>query len=1663
MRTTAIIPIIRPNGTEVISVPIKLASRRKWQLMEEDSITLYFNLADSVDFRIGDYIDDEVFGHFAISEDPIPADYDPVSGAYKYVLRFDADWVNWKNYILMLTSVGARRVTSWVLTDTLENHLSVVIQNLTAIGYTGYSYAVDSATVPDRGKAVCITYSGTSILDALKALAEAYECEFWVADNVIRFGKCSTGDPIDLAMEGQEINVENMVPTRNDSEYGNRFYAYGSTKNIPETYRKHLSFRADDFSRVGGYNAFRDTMRAISPEMLKRSIVQASSVATEMYSDGWEQFAYEEDTYEDGSHQEYTYTSVVYTSAKIQVVVGWALAITLDAGYAFAHLRYELLDQDGNTLASGVADNAGSTFNYTILDGTESVTIRYSYENKTYASGGAPFTPPDAPEVYLTKNTEFAYFASVLYSGGSFLVRLVDGRFLAVNSRATVVTYTNPPADFVQGTEYALDDSGADAIRANKIPISYYTDDDDAVDSVRILGERRLMLPVPPYSDADLVAIESHIENGYVQRDTTLTRDEVVERVVFFDEIYPRCALRITSVDVGEYANDTTYSDGSKKIANLPAYTLRAELITRSGDVDFPFDPETMMVVGKLTATFLTPDEAKVYSGNTEENASLLMGMTFDVACNRSQGVTTYQLAWNSDYGEKLPNEVLAPKVGDAFILAGWNPAAMASLGLIDAAEKELALTAERYAALLEESQFRFDCTMMSDWVLARADAISATEKYKKLILPGQRVIVHHGALAAPKETRVIGLEYKLDIPYDSPILTVGESEAYSRVREIEKSLHASSQKASASSNTDSSTLAGGGGAASGGGGKTLHLTIGTMAGMSPVDYNGSEEKTFRVPSVVDHLVDSDKVPRIADDGDGGTILVDKNGNEVAGKQFFELVQDAQDPTKFAVKLKSEYTGLWADSWVAAGGIGTPGGGGGGGMTYLNDLSDVSAPNPATNDLLRWNGTAWVNVPQSEIAPSISFSDLASHPTTLVGYGIEDAYTKNQVDGLLANIDLSSYATTSALNEAIAGVNVLEDITTEQNGIVEFVWANGDSIKVDLNHAHSDYVPITRTINGHPLSANVMLSATADLGVASWAMDSGSSTIPFNVLPSMYVAGARVYNERERVALITVGAISYNLSSDSSDKSRIVWEPGTGGTGSWHFLGNIYADGFVAAGGQGEGSGVIISLSGLQDVDIDTENLNDGDILRYNFENGVWENTPLGISANPASDMAIGGVKVVTGAVVQTPSSFQPLSFSTDNKYYPLQVDSTGLAFVNVPWTGGGGSVSWGTYSASSHTVELTVNGTSYVLCENGYSAGGGVSSESDPVFTASPAYSLDTTHVGLLMNDGYALVGGSSSYNFLVNTLRFTVGSGALGAQMYSMRPRLSWTCTYDNPAAIGQTITETKYLAYRDEIPTSLKCPQKLTFTDGTTSVQYDGSVARAVTASTLGAVSVSGDQTVSGVKTFTDGITLSSASLVPDESGTCAVGTSSLRFGDFYGVDMNLSGDLVVDGDIVPATDGGSSLGYSTRRFSNGNIQTIGTSTIYLKNAQGGNSGLLSANGGWMAIRVGSDVNTVGSYKQINFHETYGFYPNGAGMTLGYNSVNNRWATIYGANADLSGDLAFAATSHIDIGPLRIEYDPDAKALRITKVLASDPNEYSFFTDGFIAAGGIEQPTE
>lgn len=215
------------------STKIGIGSKRKFSLMNEDYIILKFSVEEPIYFKLGDYADTEL-GLFELV-DPYKPTLNESTGGYDYELRLDAYYWKWKNKMFRFNPEVGGSEASWKLTSTLDVHLGVFLRNLTALGYTykgtPFEIKIDS-TVSNTSKLVI--YENINLIDALSQMAETWECEWWVEDNQICFGRCEFGDPVDFEIFE---NVENMTREESKTTYATRVYAFGSTRNIPNNYR----------------------------------------------------------------------------------------------------------------------------------------------------------------------------------------------------------------------------------------------------------------------------------------------------------------------------------------------------------------------------------------------------------------------------------------------------------------------------------------------------------------------------------------------------------------------------------------------------------------------------------------------------------------------------------------------------------------------------------------------------------------------------------------------------------------------------------------------------------------------------------------------------------------------------------------------------------------------------------------------------------------------------------------------------------------------------------------------------------------------------------------------------------------------------------------------------------------------------------------------------------------------------------------------------------------------------------------------------------------------------------------------------------------------------------------------------------------------------------
>lgn len=228
------IDIRNTNGDVLLSTPINEGSKRKFELMKEDYIALKFSLSSPIFFGLGAYAVCE-FGLFEVTEIQKPA-YNDRTGGYDYELKLNSYYWKWKNKIFKYAPEVAGQEASWNLTATLDVHAGIILRNLNALGYKynnlDFSFSIDSSV---ENKPQSMSYSNISILDALFEMAKKWDCECWIADNVINFGKLEFSTPVNFEI-GK--NVESMSRSDSKSDFATRLYVFGSEKNLPANYRK---------------------------------------------------------------------------------------------------------------------------------------------------------------------------------------------------------------------------------------------------------------------------------------------------------------------------------------------------------------------------------------------------------------------------------------------------------------------------------------------------------------------------------------------------------------------------------------------------------------------------------------------------------------------------------------------------------------------------------------------------------------------------------------------------------------------------------------------------------------------------------------------------------------------------------------------------------------------------------------------------------------------------------------------------------------------------------------------------------------------------------------------------------------------------------------------------------------------------------------------------------------------------------------------------------------------------------------------------------------------------------------------------------------------------------------------------------------------------------
>ena len=227
------------------SVPVTQDALVHYELMQSHYCKLSFKLSKPIYFLLGDFIDTP-YGRFELVDLAKAKDNDTIG--YSYEIQFDAYYRKFKNKILKYRPNTGSQEATFSLTSTISTHVEVIMKSLSYYAKldksylydskfdgegTDYTYVIDASV--DANAAKLITYSNSSMLDAIANIAQTFGCEWWFEGNILHFGTCENTNAItDFRLND---NIVSMSSSQSQSTYANRVYAFGAARNLPSGYK----------------------------------------------------------------------------------------------------------------------------------------------------------------------------------------------------------------------------------------------------------------------------------------------------------------------------------------------------------------------------------------------------------------------------------------------------------------------------------------------------------------------------------------------------------------------------------------------------------------------------------------------------------------------------------------------------------------------------------------------------------------------------------------------------------------------------------------------------------------------------------------------------------------------------------------------------------------------------------------------------------------------------------------------------------------------------------------------------------------------------------------------------------------------------------------------------------------------------------------------------------------------------------------------------------------------------------------------------------------------------------------------------------------------------------------------------------------------------------
>ena len=755
--------------------PINEGSKRVYKLLGDDYVSLKFSVPNPIDFVVGDYVDVEGMGRFIYTDVQSPTANES-TGGYDYDIKFENQYRIFKNKVAKFIPQSGAEECTWDLTATASIHMEQIIANLRKLakksdiylynGTTNWIYIIEDELDAEKyNSAKFVQYDGINILDAITAIAEAFECEWWVENNVFYLGRCQRGEEIELAI-GK--NVLSISSSDTGEKQANRIYVYGSEKNLPANYRKSLIFNVTD---VKG-NLISDSTRPLKSEWLGGTRVKYESPSHNVWIP--------QDASINGEEL-YTQGGLVKSIFTTNIGVLKQGKYKIDLTEFTSSARWE--SKDGGVLSKV---HYGISLGYTDANGNShqqyyNLEQNINAENQTNVIVGNNFYFEPKSDV---EDVVLFMFISIevdsldtykLYISPSGYVKLYstdvvyqvkDLTITPIGSNQSPIEgvvfnpnfATGDDANWLQlpqgktlkvGTRYALS-----PIYTSLVDSGYFSSasfDESVGEDVVVNGIAKRRLAIP----------ESY-PTPYIDAKDGMTDEEAIEDVVILEDVYPHREEVIDGEPTFVMKDDSEETPTGTIKKEYPEYTIRIKGFNESN----PFKDIYIVEGETLQMTF---------------SSGILNGWTFDLQVNKDNTFTIVR-----DEAQNVPNTVLKPANGDKFVLTNFDVSLLLEQA-VENSEQELLAKGLEYVAKVQEDAKTYDCTMMN-YAMAGYDGenIGVNPLLPSLYL-GRKVKLKSPIITGgERASRVIGYEYNLDMPYDNAVVSIGEKSSYSRIGAIE-------------------------------------------------------------------------------------------------------------------------------------------------------------------------------------------------------------------------------------------------------------------------------------------------------------------------------------------------------------------------------------------------------------------------------------------------------------------------------------------------------------------------------------------------------------------------------------------------------------------------------------------------------------------------------------------------------------------------------------------------------------------------------------------------------------------------------------------------------------------------------------------------------------